>query len=81
VTPLAVHSLEGIAVPADEKIVFDTTVAHFDLPHGDDLVVEVVVSGQRRYRDKAKYKDAAAIGVQRCRNGFMISEVLTGDSL
>jgi GNAT superfamily N-acetyltransferase len=79
VKSLAVHRLEGIEVPAEYKIVLDTTVAHFDLPHGSDLVVEVVVDGQRRYRGKAKYENAAGIGVQRCRNGFMICEVLSGD--
>lgn len=81
IKPLAVHQLEGIEVLTEGKIVFDTKIAHFDLPNGDDLVIEVVVSGERRYRDKAKYKGAAAIGVQHCMNGFMIAEVLTGDSL
>ncbi|RJF92666.1 hypothetical protein [Noviherbaspirillum saxi] len=79
--PLIVHQLEGIEVQADNKIVLGTTVAHFDLPPGEDLVVEVTVCGQRRYRGKAKYEEAALIGVQRCRNGFMISEIVSNGSL
>lgn len=81
VEPLAVHQLDGVEVPAEGKIVLDKTVACFDLPDGDDLVVEVAVCGLRLYREKAKYKAAAAIGIQRCMNGFMVNEVLTVDSL
>jgi GNAT superfamily N-acetyltransferase len=81
VEPLAVYRLEGTEVPDQNKIELPTTVAHFH-PVGDsDLVVEVLVEGRSRYRGKAKYKDAAAIGVQRCKNGFMISEVLSCDAL
>ena len=78
--PLVVHQLEGIKASVDSKIILPVPVAHFDLSQGD-LVVEVVVCGLSRYRGKAKHGGAAAIGVRRCRNGFMISEVLTDDSL
>lgn len=74
--PLAVHQVEGIEVRAENKIYLGTMVAHFDLMNGEDLVVEVAVCGELRYRGKAKYDKAAAIGFQPCRNGFMISEVL-----
>jgi GNAT superfamily N-acetyltransferase len=81
VEALAVYQLDGVEVPAEGKIVLDTPVAHFDLPDGDDLVVEVAVCGVRLYRDKAKYKTGTAVGIQRCKNGFIINEVLTGDRL
>lgn len=81
VMPLAMHQLEGVEVPFEDKIVLNTTVAHFELPEGENLVVEVMVDGERRYHGKAKYEEAAAIGVQRCLNGFMISEVLSNEVL
>lgn len=40
-----------------------------------DVVVEIVVNGERRYLDKAKYPEAKAIGVQRCSNGFYIDRI------
>lgn len=74
--PLAVHQVVGMEIPGQGKIFLDATIAQFDPLHGGDLVVDVVVSGQCHYRGKAKYEDAAAIGVQRCRNGFKINEIL-----
>jgi len=79
--PLAVHQLEGIEVPDQNKIVLPATVAHFH-PIGDsDLVIELLIDGHSRYRGKAKYERAAAVGVQRCKNGFMISEIRSSDCL
>lgn len=40
-----------------------------------DVVVEIVVNGERRYLDKAKYPEAKAMGVQRCSNGFYIDRI------
>lgn len=77
--PLAIHQLEGVDVPFEDKIVLNKTVAHFELSEGENLVIEVVVDGVRRYHGKAKYEGAAAIGVQRCFNGFMISEVWSNE--
>jgi len=81
VEPLTVYQLEGVEIPAEGKIALDTAVAHFDLPDGEDLVVEVAVRGVCLYRDKAKYRAATAVGIQRCENGFIINEVLTGENL
>ena len=46
-------------------------------PNTRDVVVEVIVNGQRRYRDKAKYDAAANVGLQRCRNGYFIDQIPT----
>ncbi len=48
-----------------------TQTETFDL----DIVVEIEVSGMRKYLDKAKYKEAQAIGVRHCTNGFYIDKI------
>jgi GNAT superfamily N-acetyltransferase len=45
-------------------------------PDARDVVVEVVVNGEVRYRNKAKYEDAGKIGIQECSNGFFIDRIL-----
>ena len=42
---------------------------------GRDLVVRVLVGGQEWYCDKARYAEAAALGVQRCFNGFFVDKL------
>ena len=42
---------------------------------GNDTVVEIDVDGVILYRDKAKYDEASAIGIQRCTNGFYIDAI------
>jgi len=73
VAPLARHKITGSLV--DGRVFLNQTVAHFDLDQGRDLVVEVTLDGQRRYRGKAKYEGARVIGVRRCSNGFLINEI------
>lgn len=60
----------------DGKITLEKCVAHFYLPDGADLVIDVMVDGRSRYRGKAKYQDAKTIGVKECMSGFMIGEIL-----
>lgn len=45
-------------------------------PEARDVVVEVVVDGEFRYRDKAKYEAAGNIGIQECSNGVFIDRIL-----
>lgn len=77
---LASHHIEGTEV-SDGRIILDRAAAHYDLPDGDDLAIEVLVDGRSRYRGKAKYSEANAIGLKRCRSGFMISEVISNTEL
>jgi hypothetical protein len=71
VTPFVKHVLVGTQVPSG-KIVLNERVAYFDLDDGKDLVIEIAVAGKRVYRDKAKYQEAKAIGVARCKGGFVV---------
>jgi len=44
-------------------------------PNVRDVVVEIEVGGNCRFRDKAKYEAARQIGVTHCRNGFYIDVI------
>jgi predicted N-acetyltransferase YhbS len=46
-------------------------------PDARDVVVEIVVNGEVRYRNKAKYDETTLIGVQRCSNGYFIDRIVT----
>jgi GNAT superfamily N-acetyltransferase len=71
VTPFVMHALVGAATPSG-GIELNERVAYFDLDDGKDLVIEIVVSGKRVYRGKAKYQEARAIGVEPCKRGFAV---------
>lgn len=72
---LACHEIKGIEVTGGE-IVLEHAVSQFDSPDDSDLVVEILVDGKSRYKDKAKYERAQAIGVVQCRRGFTIWRIL-----
>jgi len=73
-TPLACHQLLGIE-DLDGKIVLEKAASHFHPLDGADLVIDVQVDGRSRFKGKAKYPEAEAIGVRPCRSGFMIAEI------
>lgn len=71
--PVAEITAEG-DILLDRRILFHKT-AH---PGAWDVLVEIKVNGTVRYLDKAKYGEAQAIGVVRCRNGWYIDRILAG---
>lgn len=65
--PVAVKDQNG-TVWLNEKL------AYFDPPE-QDLVIELTLNGKNVYRDKAKYKEAEALGVIKCDNGYAIEKI------
>lgn len=77
---LSLHEVEGHEVP-DGRIILDKIAAEFNPGNGVDLVIDVRVDGNLRYRGKAKHQGAQSVGVIACRQGFMIGEILPNDEL
>lgn len=65
--PVAVKDQNG-TVWLNEKL------AYFDSPE-QDLVIELTLDGKTVYRNKAKYKEAEALGVIKCDNGYAIEKI------
>jgi GNAT superfamily N-acetyltransferase len=80
VEPLAEYIIYGVENPLTGAITLSEKVACFHLDHGQDLVVQIVIAGARVYRDKAKYAEAAALGITRCENGFAVGALCTATS-
>jgi GNAT superfamily N-acetyltransferase len=70
-TPNALQTSDGIIHLAERVLFFEELY-----PDPNDMVIEVEVANQIRFCDKAKYREARDIGVQRCDHGFYIDCVL-----
>ena len=67
-------------VMADGVVYLEERAAFCKQIYGEkgDPVIEIIVGGEPRYLDKAKYPEATRIGVRRCTNGFYIDQVYPG---
>lgn len=68
---LATSAPAAVRSPAGD-IHFAERVHGLGRTAGGDLVVRIAVQGNEIYCDKAKYEEAQALGLQRCRNGFYL---------
>lgn len=73
-TPAAVQTLDGDVHLAERVHSFDGLPGQ---PRTGDVVVRIIVAGEERYFDKAKYDEAGWVGVQRCRNGYYLDCILS----
>lgn len=72
--PAAVQTDDGTVHLAERVHAFDGLPGQ---ARTGDVVVRIVVAGEERYFDKAKYDEAAWVGVQRCRNGYYVDSILS----
>ncbi len=74
--PYSAATLSGVET-ADRVVHLPERVSFFKklCPEPKDTLVEILVDGERRYFDKAKYTDARRVGVQGCLHGFYIDSI------
>ena len=65
--PDAVQTPDGV-IHLDERVLFFCELH----PDSSDPFIEVDVANQIRFRGKAKYREAKALGVKRCDHGFFL---------
>lgn len=76
VAPLCIAKPAAVRTPDNVVHLSERVFCFKELyPDTRDPVVEIEVSGQLLYCDKAKYEEAQRIGVRRCPNGFFIDHV------
>lgn len=68
-TPAAVQTPDGDVHLAERVHAFSGLPGQ---SRAGDVVVRIVVAGEERYCDKAKYDQAGEVGVEGCRNGFYL---------
>lgn len=71
VSPAAYADHAGVIHLAERVYIFEAMPAY-----GGNAVVEILISGERLYFDKAKYQEAAQRGVNSCTNGFFIDRIV-----
>jgi GNAT superfamily N-acetyltransferase len=76
IAPCETHELTGYR-DSNGVIYLSKRVAVAFAAHANirDIVIEIEVAGQTRYLDKAKYEEAAALGVISARNGYYIDKI------
>jgi GNAT superfamily N-acetyltransferase len=76
IAPFETHELTGHR-GSDGAIYLSGRVAVAFAAHANvrDIVIEIEVAGRTKYLDKAKYDEAAALGVMSARNGYYIDKI------
>lgn len=75
--PLAIH--EPAAARQDGQIQLSQRVALFERPERGDLALRIIIDGHQLYFDKAKYPEAAKLGVSRDPKGCFYIDALRPD--
>ncbi len=72
VQPLVVHQVNGQRHEDNTIDLSDVVLFHEEQYGEPDVVLRVEVDGTEVYKGKAKYQEAAARGLKRCRNGWFL---------
>lgn len=73
-SPCAARTLDGDVYLAERVHWFDSLPGRRSQ---GNVVLRIVVKGEERYCDKARYEAAADVGLQHCRNGYYLDTIFS----